>query len=65
MPLFAPIPFRQSAAAGSRASLRDRFGATEVEVQNFLALEAGMSIGLFRDTLEDWLEDVDKFYLRT
>ncbi|KAI3327440.1 hypothetical protein F4824DRAFT_458127 [Ustulina deusta] len=42
-------------------TLHQRFGASEVEIQNFLALEAGVNIGMFKDTLEDWLEGIDNF----
>ncbi|KAI3333799.1 hypothetical protein F4824DRAFT_470890 [Ustulina deusta] len=42
-------------------TLHQRFGASEVEIQNFLALEAGANIGMFRDTLKDWLESVNNF----
>ena len=42
-------------------ALRGGFGASEVEIDNFLALDAGLSIGMFRGALEDWLEGVDEF----
>ncbi|KAI1291668.1 hypothetical protein F5Y03DRAFT_388336 [Xylaria venustula] len=42
-------------------AFHQRFGASEVEIQNFFALEAGANIGMFRDTLEDWLESVNNF----
>jgi len=38
-----------------------RFGATQIEIQNFLALESAVAIANFRDTLGGWLEGVDIF----
>jgi hypothetical protein len=42
-------------------TLQGRLGETEIEVENFLALDAAVNIGTFRHTLEAWLEGVDVF----
>ena len=42
-------------------ALRERFGASGIEIDNFLALDAGLNIGMFRNTLGDWLKGVDDF----
>lgn len=42
-------------------ALQDRFGATELETGHFLALQAALDIGAFRDSVEDWFEGVDVF----
>lgn len=42
-------------------ALRDCFGATGVEVQRFLALDAAVNLGTFRDKYEDWVKDTGTF----
>jgi hypothetical protein len=42
-------------------ALQDRFGATEIETERFLALQAALDIGIFRVSVEDWFEGVDIF----
>jgi hypothetical protein len=42
-------------------TLQDRFGATELETGHFLALQAALDIGAFRDSVEDWFEAIDVF----
>jgi hypothetical protein len=42
-------------------TLQDRFGATELETGHFLALQAALVIGAFRDSVEDWFKGVDIF----